>query len=299
MPLGNLVEFVAGTSAQASEVNYNFNLVKSFVDSLEVGVTDVTNDIAQIETQKANTNGDYRIRFAVADALNNYDAVNLQTLNNRIANSRGIIFGLGITRVGNTSIQVAAGNAYDSTYAKMLSLTSAVSKTNNNQAASATYYVYLIGATTGSGVDILISSSSNNPALPTGYSYYRRIGSYTTNSSNSISSVTNAQVTQSSNGSDFISQNEAVIRDAVFPNYSSGYSINVNNVTWTAPTWGLVYIRTSTPGNCWIQINGRQVDSDYMASHTDGPVGTFLLKPNDNIRGYGVRGDGGKFYPCT
>lgn len=297
MPLGNLIEFIAGTSAQASEVNYNFNLVKSFVDSLEVGVTEVTNDIAQIQTQKANTNGDYRVRFSVADALNNYDAVNLQTLNNKIANSRGIIFGLGITKVGNTSIQVAAGTCYDSTYAKILSLSNAVSKTNNNQAASATYYVYIIGATTGTGVDILISSSSDEPALPADYTYYRRIGSYTTNSSNVISSVTNSQITQSSNGGDFINQNETAIKRESCPNWSGGWGININGASYTAPQYGVVYTRGRTPGTITLWINNRQIDTERMTQHTDGPCGTFYLKQGDVIKGQGMGSS--SFFPCN
>ena len=239
MPIGSLIEFVAGTKAKAQEVNYNFNLFKAFVDSLEVSLADVTNDIAQLETQKANTNGDYRVRFSVADALNNYDAVNLQTLNNRIANTLQIISGLSLTKVGNNTILVSAGSAYDSTYQRVLTLSAEVSKTNTNQAASTTYYVYIIG-TAELSTDILISSQSIDPALPTDYIYYRRIGSYTTNSSNQIDGVSDEQISQSGNGDNFINQNADAIGSTLSYKSGKGYSISANG--WVAPNSGWLYV---------------------------------------------------------
>lgn len=241
MPIGSLIEFVAGTKAKAQEVNYNFNLFKAFVDSLEVSLADVTNDIAQLETQKANTNGDYRVRFSVADALNNYDAVNLQTLNNRIANTLQIISGLSLTKVGNNTILVSAGSAYDSTYQRVLTLSAEVSKTNTNQAASTTYYVYIIG-TAELSTDILISSQSIDPALPTDYIYYRRIGSYTTNSSNQIDGVSDEQISQSGNGDNFINQNADAIQSAITPSYAGAITYAIGP-THTAPTDGIVVFR--------------------------------------------------------
>ena len=230
MPIGNLIEFVAGTKAKSQEVNYNFNLIKAFVDGLELTLSDITNSISQLEQQKANINGDYRIRFSVADALNSYDAVNLQTLNNRISNAVHIISGLSITRVGNNTILVSAGTCYDSTYTKVLSLSNEVSKTNTNQAASTTYYVYII-ATAELSTDILISQQSINPALPTDYIYYRRIGLYTTDSSNNIDSVSDEQIGQSGNGSNFIGQNSETIYKVILPNYAGKitYSVGPTN----------------------------------------------------------------------
>lgn len=300
MPLGNLIEFIAGTSAQASEVNYNFNLVKSFVDSLEVSVTDVTNDIAQIQTQKANTNGDYRVRFAVADALNNYDAVNLQTLKKMISNSVGYIWGLGITRVGNTSIQVAAGTCYDSTYTKVLRLSSAVSKTNNNQAASTTYYVYIIGTESGS-TDILISASSNNPPLPTNYTSFRRIGSYVTNSSNSISSVTNSQITQSSNGGDFINQNETAICNVSFPNLSRGRGIATNKTVKISEAGWLVCYYMGDGNGFQVWVNNQELwSAGAWGSYSSHRGRSTIPIP----RGSSIRSSGGgqnslTFYPAV
>lgn len=282
MPIGNLIEFVAGTKAKSQEVNYNFNLMKAFVDGLELTLSDITNSISQLEQQKANINGDYRIRFSVADALNNYDAVNLQTLNNRISNAVHIISGLSITRVGNNTILVSAGTCYDSTYTKVLSLSNEVSKTNTNQAASTTYYVYIIG-TAELSTDILISQQSINPALPADYVYYRRIGLYTTDSSNNINSVSDEQIGQSGNGDNFIDQNVDAIRRKLIPDYLSAFSISNN---WTATQDCVVWHQCQADaGQTMVYINEKGFPAGYDAGDgQSASANQFYVKKGDLIR---------------
>lgn len=281
MPIGNLIEFVAGTKAKSQEVNYNFNLIKAFIDGLELTLSDITNSISQLEQQKANINGDYRIRFSVADALNNYDAVNLQTLNNRISNAVQIISGLSITRVGNNTILVSAGTCYDSTYTKVLSLSNEVSKTNTNQAASTTYYVYIIG-TAELSTDILISQQSINPALPTDYVYYRRIGLYTTDSSNNIDSVSDEQIGQSGNGGNFIDQNIDTIRGKLMPDYLSAFIISNN---WIATQDCVVWHQSSADaGQTTIYINGRAFPAGFDAGDgQSASANQFYVKKGDSV----------------
>lgn len=282
MPIGNLIEFVAGSKAKSQEVNYNFNLIKAFVDGLELNLSDITNSINQLEQQKANINGDYRIRFSVADALNNYDAVNLQTLNNRISNAVHIISGLSITRVGNNTILVSTGTCYDSTYTKVLSLSSEVSKTNTNQAASTTYYVYII-ATAELSTDILISQQSINPALPTDYVYYRRIGLYTTDSSNNINSVSDEQIGQSGNGGNFIDQNVDTIRRKLIPDYLSAFSISDN---WTATQDCVVWHQCrADAGQTIVYINEKGFPAGFDAGDgQSASANQFYVKKGDLIR---------------
>lgn len=219
MPLGRLIEFIPGTKAEANEVNYNFNIVKSFVDGLEVNLTDVTNDIAQLETSKANTNGDYRVRFSVADPLNNYDAVNLQTLIKRIGNTINYIYGLNITKVGDNTIMVGTGSCYDSTLKVIMELPEEISKTNSTQGANTTYYVYLI-AKEDESTDVLIVQNPINPPLPSEYLYYRRLGSYTTDEDNKIVTVTNEQ------SDSIISSSATAIRTLMTPDWTKAFSIN-------------------------------------------------------------------------
>ena len=270
MPLGRLIEFIPGTKAEAGEVNYNFNMVKSFVDGLEVNLTDVTNDIAQLETSKANTNGDYRVRFSVANPLNNYDAVNLQTFNKKIGNSINIIYGLGITKVGNNTIMVGAGSCYDSTVKVIMSLSVNISKTNSTQGANTTYYVYLI-AKENESTDVLIVQNAANPPLPSEYVYYRLIGSYTTNSSNVITTISNSQITQTSNINSFVKANAGYITKSVYPSYAGSWSVGSG---WVATNngWIVAMISSDAGRDGEVSINNVVVIKNWQG-RGDGRAG--------------------------
>lgn len=183
--------FVAGTKAKASEVNADFDALYSEVNSMGSSLEQVEADVETLGTTKANINGNSGNRFAVANPVNSYDAVNKQYLFNSIANSLPYINGLGIAIDSDDTIHVDAGSAYDSTYTTIMVLDTSISKQNDTQSASTTYYVYLIAKANGADTDILISTSSASPALPTDYTLYRRIGSYTTNANNAIASISN------------------------------------------------------------------------------------------------------------
>jgi hypothetical protein len=189
MSIAKPFTFVANTHAKSSEVNANFDTVYSQVNTNISAIAQNATDIDNLENNKADINGSSSQRFAVADAITEADAVNKRSLRNAIGNSIDYISGFTITKDSgspNDTIIVSAGSAYDSTKSVVLSLDNSLSKQNTNQAANATYYVYVIGNATGSSTDILISTSSASPALPTGYSLFRQIGNYTTNSDNSI-----------------------------------------------------------------------------------------------------------------
>lgn len=184
--------FVAGTKARANEVNQNFDVLYSQVNSNISAINTNATDIDNLENNKANIIGDYNQRFAVANPTANTDAVNKQYLMSAIGNSIDYVNGLTIakdTGSPDDTIIVSAGSCYDKTHSVVLKLSGATSKKNTNQGASTTYYVYIIGNATGSTINILISSSSSNPTLPSGYTLYRQIGNYTTNSSSKINFV--------------------------------------------------------------------------------------------------------------
>lgn len=199
--------FTAGTKARANEVNADFDTLYSQVN---VNIADIAQnklDIEDLESTKAEINGNATQRFSVADAVNNSDAVNKQTLKKAINNSIDFIYGYTITKDSNSptnTILVSAGSCYDSTKNVVLASTVSQSKQNSSQGANTTYYVYVIGDDVGNQIDILISTLSVTPNLPSGYTKFRRIGSYTTNSSSSIniiksngysSSIPNAKAT--------------------------------------------------------------------------------------------------------
>lgn len=295
MPLGRLIEFIPGTKAEAGEVNYNFNTVKSFVDGLEVSLTDVTNDIAQLETSKANTNGDYRVRFSVADPLNNYDAVNLQTFNKKIGNSINIIYGLGITKVGNNTIMVGAGSCYDSTTKVIMELPEEISKTNSTQGANTTYYVYLI-AKEDESTDVLIVQNATNPPLPSEYVYYRLIGSYRTNSSNVISSITNSQITQTTSPNDLFKNNKDQLARPLTPNFASAFSIG-NGYVATQYGWVYIHVRGYSGGRYIIRINGKELTNETSDGGLCSATIMTRVATGDRIEFTGASGGGPWFIP--
>lgn len=193
MSLIGLITFIAGTKAKAIEVNTNFNLVKSFVDTLESNVEQNTSDIETLDTGKADVNGDASNRFAVADAVNDTDAVNKQTLFNYTHNAQGYINGLSLAKTASDTVSMELGSAFDSTFTHIMILDTSVSLTNSSQGASTTYYIYLIAKEDGT-TQGLISSDSVTPSLPSGYLYFRQIGYYTTNSDNKIDLVVNNDI---------------------------------------------------------------------------------------------------------
>lgn len=181
--------FVAGTKARANEVNQNFDVLYSQVNSNISAINTNANDIDTLDSNKANVNGSSSQRFACADPTSPSDAVNKQSLTKAIGNSINYIDGYVISKDSgspNDTILVTAGSCYDYTKSVVLTKDISTTKQNASQGASTTYYVYVIGNDSGTSVDILISSNAVTPALPEGYTKFRQIGNYTTNSSSNI-----------------------------------------------------------------------------------------------------------------
>ena len=256
MSIAKPFTFTANTYAKASEVNTDFDVVYSQVNTNISAIAQNATDIDNLENNKADINGSTSQRFAVADAISNGDAINKQTLFKAIGNSIDYISGLAITKDSGSpddTIIVSAGSCYDSTKTVVLSLDSSISKQNLNQGASATYYVYIIGNSTGSLIDILISTSSTTPALPTGYSLFRQIGSYTTDGNSKINSISyyglDANGDKSING----------IADSLIPDWNAGET-KALSTSYTADKPGYIvmksgHMQTSQYLYCRIRIN--------------------------------------------
>jgi hypothetical protein len=115
---------------------------------------------------------------------------------------RGYLFGLTLSSIGTSStFGIAAGECTDSTGAALMVLPSAITKTTGSWVAGSGngaldggsigantwYHVFLIeklgvGPLAPTLVDVVISTSLT-PAMPTGYTLSRRIGSMRTNGS--------------------------------------------------------------------------------------------------------------------
>lgn len=189
MSIAKPFTFISGTYAKSAEVNADFDTAYSQINTNISNIAKNADDIVDLGNTKANINGNASEVFNVANPTASSHAVNKQTLADLTANTKYYIAGYLITRDSgspNNTIRVSDGICYDSTYSVMLKKTVATTKQNTTQSANTRYYVYVIGNSTGSSVDILISTSSSSPALPTGYTVSRLIGYYTTDSSGYI-----------------------------------------------------------------------------------------------------------------
>lgn len=115
--------------------------------------------------------------------------------------ARGHIFGLTMSYVGGTTFAVALGEAASEGGTRSAIILSAPmnkglgawsvgygggSLDAGSIAINTWYHVYLVSASDGSAVDVLLSLSAIAPTLPNGYMAYRRIGSIRTNGSSQI-----------------------------------------------------------------------------------------------------------------
>ena len=87
MSIAKPFTFTANTYAKASEVNADFDIVYSQVNTNISAIAQNATDIDNLENNKADINGSTSQRFAVADAISNGDAINKQTLFKAIGNS--------------------------------------------------------------------------------------------------------------------------------------------------------------------------------------------------------------------
>ena len=115
--------------------------------------------------------------------------------------TRGYIDGLILSPNGaapTTTLDIAAGQARDSTDAATFDLTATTKKVDTAWAAgsgagglldtgaiggTAWYHVYLIEKDSDGSVDVGLDTSASTPSLPTGYSRFRRIGAVKTDGS--------------------------------------------------------------------------------------------------------------------
>jgi hypothetical protein len=121
---------------------------------------------------------------------------------------RGHIAGLTLANNGtdaNNDIDIAAGEAADSTHTSLIQLNSLITKrldanwaVGSNQggldtgteANSTWYHVFVIRRPDTGGTDVLFSTSATSPTMPTSYTEKRRIGAIYNNSSGNIDAFT-------------------------------------------------------------------------------------------------------------
>lgn len=191
MPIEIPYTFIAGTKAKASEVNANFEAMKNFVDTLEVNSAGLEADITLLQTNKADLNGSVSEIFRMADAIGQYDGVNLRTLNKLTSNSKAVINGFRVSKQSNTAINATAGSCYDSNLAELIQSATSLTKDQPGMNANAKYYVYVTADRESGECQLVISLSDASPELPIGYELYRRLATISTDANGYISEVNN------------------------------------------------------------------------------------------------------------
>lgn len=212
MPLDIPYTFIAGTKAKASEVNSNFQAVKTITDQNEVNIAQAEIDITTLQTTKADLNGAIENRFEVADPNGDYDAVNLQTFERLTANTRDYISGFVLSKYSNDTISATPGSCYDSTGEYIFTSASALQVSQSNLGANATYYVYITGGPEASN-QLVISSSNTQPELPVGATLFRLLGSFTTDGDGYINNMFS--------NSNSVSKSDLSNFESICPDYSS------------------------------------------------------------------------------
>ena len=112
--------FVAGTKARANEVNQNFDVLYSEVNSIDSTLTSIDVDIQSLQDDKANINGNASQRFQVAPGVNSYDAVNISQLK---ANTPiGTIIMVGFDGVPDGYLKCNGATVSRSTYSELFNV---------------------------------------------------------------------------------------------------------------------------------------------------------------------------------
>lgn len=285
--------FQPNTKARANEVNANFDTLYSQANTNISNIEANARDIDDLNDTKAELNGNSSQRFAAANAINDTDVVNKQSLIKYITNSIDYINGLVITKDTNSpndTIIVSAGSCYDSSRTIILSLSGNTSKQNVNQGANTTYNVYIIGNDTGTSTDVLISSSTVEPALPSGYTKYRLIGNFTTDREAYIDSIVSL--------SNSVTYTSSQITAICMPDYYKAVSLGTAAGNYSIPVDAECYIAMSG-GNyaCTVTCNGQPVYFGTNNINYNQPKGSTFLAPKNSIVNLSAGVATFKYYP--
>lgn len=255
--------FVAGTKAKAAEVNADFQAVATEVNAQGNIIASVQATVTNLQNNKAEVNGNSSNRFSVASPINSYDAVNKIYLTDL---TKYLLVGLQLRKDDDDYIGCTKGATFDKTYSKILKFDDDVSKQNTNQSANSTYYVYIEGSSDGTMTDLLISLSSDNPPLDSGFTLYQYLGYYTTDDDGNILNVYSEAP---------ISAIEVQKNFVGFPDFTAPVS-KAWNTEHTAEKAGWLYANAYTGETFWrIEVEG-QVYEFGMNYDATGRTGIML-----------------------
>ena len=286
--------FIAGTKAKANEVNENFTSAKQFMDNLETEQATNTADILQLEQNKADLNGSVDQVFKVDDAVNGKDAVNKNVLTNLTNNSKFIIMGFELNKFNDNTISANPGSCYDSTFEYMIISSETLSIQQENLGNLATYYVYVCTDKDTKSNQLVISLSDTTPELPSGFEYYRRLGSFTTDDTGIIDKT-------------YSDSNEVTLGDLVklqdpsyaMPDYDKSVARSLNT-DYDEDTAGFVAAYSNSSNNANIIVYANEYQA-YSVSQWKYVQSQKILVPIP--KGYTWRAEGSncsvEWIPCV
>lgn len=244
MPIDIPYTFVAGTKAKAAEVNANFQTIEEFVDDLEIDVDSMTTSISSLTENKANLNGQADEVFAMADAVSDYDGVNLRKLKELTANTKDSVTGFIVAKQDNRSINCTPGACWDTTYTYMIQSSTSLVYTQANLSANATYYAYVTADKETGNCQLTLSLSPTSTEVPSGYDYYRRLATVLTDANGNVETVINDHVVATAKNSTGFIGNEIY---------------NPVSQPATQNLWIYVRMRTAQQGQYRVTVNNVEV----------------------------------------
>lgn len=275
--------FTAGTKAKASEVNADFNAVANFVNQLEVSNTELETLIETLQSSKADLTGNLSNIFRMADAVDNYDGVNLRTLRNLTQNSKDVIKGLVIAKQSDTSVNATAGSCWDSTYTSMITTDTSLIVDQANLSSNTTYYIYITQDKETQDCQLIISLSNSTPTLPAGYEYFRLLGRAITNYTGNIVEV--IPVGEDFSTHQFITWNDDITANTTYeldflPEDGKTYLVWIYNETSKAETVdapGIPQLILDGYGTVAIPITGSAYGRWVTTSRASKLIGALRL----------------------
>lgn len=182
-------KFTPSTNAKASELNENLNQLVSKINEVVQELTTISNslsDVVHTSTSKANV-------LEVANAINNLDAVNLQTMKDFMKPFMGVILGYLITLNAElNTISITNGLCYDTTGKYQIYSFTGFSAVTTNRQANTTLQMYVLKDTTTTDNPTLQITPNLYPTLVNDNIVYRLIGTAKTDASGTIISVEDA-----------------------------------------------------------------------------------------------------------
>jgi hypothetical protein len=311
--------FVPGETARAGEVNENFTVLASAINSNDSRITQSETDILWLGKNKAKIDGDSSVSFNVGPANSSTNAVSKGELMNMLGGLMDYISGLYITKdtgaTPSNKIIVANGFCYDTTKTVAIKLDANTPFTNTGQQVNTRYYVFLSVDENGGNLQCLFGTNSS----PTGLAveYYRCIGYYETDASNDIivNSIKSYGTNQSGNldsnslSNIFVNLYPAFDASPSKPKWNSSYVVNTCSILSSGHNWKI-------GKNGWIRwvCNEQNVtrdlkiglDTSHMltvararAEAANDASGTAALVPiKAGMYAYSSK-DNMYFYPCV